>query len=139
MQSPDVLDYNFYTTNPGANLGAPTASAGTVSIKIAQFNGAEDFVVTLKLADPNALGAIIYRTFIVNGNDVLTTAPAGYPALGTNEGYIIFEPNDYQSLANVPDSYQVVGMQLRSSSEGVQSTAGEVYNFNGAVGVSVVR
>ncbi len=138
VQSPDVLDYNFYTANPGANLGAPTASAGTVFVKIAQFNGAEDFVVTLKLADPSALGAIIYRTFVVNGNDVLTTAPAGYPALGTNEGYIIFEPNDYQSLANVPDNYQVVGMQLRSSSEGVQSTVGEVYNFSGAIGAADV-
>ena len=138
VQSPDVLDYNFYKTDPAANLGAPTASAGTVFIKVAQFNGAEDFVVTLKLADPNALGTVIQRTFIVDGNDVLTTTPAGYPALGTNQGYIIFEPNDYQSLVNVPDNYQVVGMQLRSSSEGVQSSAGEVYNFDGAIGAADV-
>jgi T1SS-143 domain-containing protein len=139
VQSPDVLDYNFYSSDPGATLGAPTASAGTTFIKIAQFNGSEDFVVTLKLADPNNPGTgIIERTFVVNGNDVLTTAPAGYPALGTNEGYIIFEPNDYQTLANVPDNYEIVGMQLRSSTEGVQSSAGEVYNFNGALNAADV-
>ena len=138
VQSPDVLDYNFYATDPGATLGAPTTSAGTVFIKIAQFNGAEDFVVTLKLANPATPGTFIERTFVVNANDVLVTAPAGYPALDTNEGYIIFEPNDYQTLANVPDNYLIVGMQLRSSSEGVQSTVGEVYNFNGALGAADV-
>src|SRR5207342_3242611 len=103
VQDSDVLDYNFYATDPGANLGPPTTSAGVVFIKISQFNGAEDFVVTLKLADPATPGTFIERTFVINADDVLTTAPPGYPPLTNGTGFIIFEPNDYQSLANVPD------------------------------------
>jgi T1SS-143 domain-containing protein len=133
VQDSDVLDYNFYATDPGAALGAPTATAGTAFIKISQFNGAEDFVVTLKLADPATPGTVIYRTFLVEAGDVLTTAPAGYAPLSNGEGYIIFEPNDYINATGVPDNYQIAGMQLRSSTEGVQSDAGEVFNFNGAV------
>ncbi|HET9427439.1 MAG TPA: hypothetical protein VFO69_03680, partial [Allosphingosinicella sp.] len=136
VQDKDVLDYNFYSSDPGATLGAPTTSAGTAFVKITQFNpnGGEDFVITLKLADPATPGTFITRTIVVNSNDVLTTAPAGYPALSNGEGYIIIEPNDYIYLPAVPDNYEIVGIQLRSSTEGVQSTTGEVYNFNGNLG-----
>src|SRR4029453_7460445 len=49
-------------------------------------------------------------------------------------GYIIIEPNDYINLTGVPDNYEIVGVQLRSSNEGLASEAGETYNFNGAIG-----
>ena len=138
VQDSDVLDYNFYTSNPGADFdNPPTTSAGTAFIQVTQFNGAEDFVVTLKLADPNSPGSFITRTIVVNADDVITSnaeAPAGYPTLDNGQGFIIIEPSDYIGLPGVPDNYEIVGMQLRSSTEGLPSEVGEVYNFDGDIG-----
>jgi len=70
---------------------------------------------------------------VVNGNDVLTTNQAGYPTLGANDGLIIIQPNDYLNLPGVPAGYQIAGMQITTSTEGIGSVANQVYNFNGAL------
>ena len=37
-------------------------------------------------------------------------------------------------MTDVPDNYEIVGMQLRSSTEGLGSEANEIYNFDGDLG-----
>nr|WP_237451847.1 DUF5801 repeats-in-toxin domain-containing protein [Qipengyuania oceanensis] len=130
IQNDEALDFNFYATNPGNNPNlAPTASATGFYIKLTQFNsGKEDFIIVLKLADPNDPANYITRALRVDSNDVLTTNQDGYPTVGTNEGLIIIEPNDYLDLPAVPDNYEIVGVQFLSSSG---PTIPTLWDFNG--------
>jgi T1SS-143 domain-containing protein len=139
LQDSEVVDFEFMTSDPGAVDAPPNATAGTAFIVLGQFNSSnpEDVILVLKLADPNDPDNFITRTVVVNGDDILDTQgdiPTGFPTLGTNEAMIIIEPGDYIGLPGVPDNYEIAGMQIRSSSEGLASEAGEVYNFDGNVG-----
>ena len=139
LQDNEVVDFEFMTSDPGAVDAPPNATASTAFIVLGQFNSSnpEDVILVLKLADPNDPDNFITRTLVVNGDDILDTQgdiPAGFPTLGTNEAMIIIAPEDYINLPGVPDNYEIAGMQIRSSSEGLSSAAGEVYNFDGDVG-----
>ena len=139
LQDNEMVDFEFMTSDPGAVDAPPGATATTAFIVLGQFNSSnpEDVILVLKLADPNDPDNFITRTVVVNGDDILDTQgdiPAGFPTLGTNEAMIIVEPGDYINLPGVPDNYEIAGMQIRPSSEGLASAAGEVYNFDGDVG-----
>ncbi|HKR16816.1 DUF5801 repeats-in-toxin domain-containing protein [Rhizorhapis sp.] len=133
----DILDINFYQSNPGGDLVAvdePKATADSVFLQIDQFGNSEDFVVVLKLVDPANPGTVIYRTMIADHGDFYTKdtgAPQGYSfTFDNDDAVLVIEPNDYRLSTDTVD-YVIVGMQVVSSTEGL---TGSGYNLNGTVG-----
>ncbi|WP_407279580.1 retention module-containing protein [Aromatoleum evansii] len=131
----EVLNMEFYTSSPGSNQspGNGTARADGLYLKIAQFQGKEDFVVVLKLIDPEDSTDVITRAIVVSSADVFTGAnPYGIP-LGNGEGVVIIESNDF----NFGDeNYQIYGAQLLSSTESVTGSGINLNPLTGSTGGS---
>ncbi|PKB14783.1 T1SS-143 domain-containing protein [Novosphingobium kunmingense] len=135
----DVLELNFFTQNPGGDLSSPTepkAMADAMFLQIDQFGNTEDMVVVLKLVDPANPNTIITRTFVADNSDFYTKAtgsPAGYSfTFDNDDAVLVIESNDYR-LPGDPAVYQIVGMQVVTST---QLTSGLAYDLNGAVGTN---
>ena len=142
LQNGEVLDFDLFSSDPGADLNAaPTSYAEGLTITVDQFNfngGGEDLVVILKLADPNNPGTILTtRAIIVKATDVYGPGDTIPTDFGTpdftglsNPGFIIIEQQDYQLSTDLVD-YVVVGAQLMTSTNNL---TGSGYVLNGAVG-----
>jgi VCBS repeat-containing protein len=138
IQRGEVLDFDFFTSNPGSNTSlAPSAAATGMFLKIDGF-GSEDLVVILKLADPNNPGTVLTtRAIIVDAGDVYTQGsgvPTGYNvSLDSNDGLIVIESNDYNGVG---ENYVIVGAQLLSSTEGITGSGINLNRVTGAAGGS---
>ncbi|MEA1072707.1 DUF5801 repeats-in-toxin domain-containing protein [Sphingomonas sp. LY160] len=136
IQRGEVLDFNFYSANPGGvKEPTPTTSATGMYLRFDGYGG-EDLVVILKVADPNNIGGTQTTVAVrIDAADIFTAStglPAGYTgllALDNNDGLVVIEQNDYSAF--VPAGYQIVGAQLISSTQDLTGTA---INLNGATG-----
>ncbi|WP_257496244.1 retention module-containing protein [Aeromonas allosaccharophila] len=128
----EVLDLNFYTSNPTGNLGlTPTGRADGVYLKFDGINS-EDLVIVLKLV--GAGGVTTTRALVVSNSDIYrnfsgATALAALAAYGitldNNDGAIVIESNDY----NAPgESWQIYGAQVLTSVEGITSSVAINYD-----------
>ncbi len=141
LQNKNVMDFNFYATNPGTTTNQPgTAAATGAYVIIDQMISSEDLVVVLKTAQVDSNGAIIPGTYtttpiVLNYNDLFTAAtkPAAYSdvTLTGNQLLLVVEQGDYAGL--VPAGSELVGLQIVTSVEGITGT---YYNFDGAIGTS---
>ncbi|MBD2836821.1 type I secretion C-terminal target domain-containing protein, partial [Pseudomonas sp. JM0905a] len=127
----EVLDLNFYTSNPKGNVGVePSARAAGMFLK---FDGVgnEDIVVVLKLI--GAGGAKTTRALIVSSSDIMTTNSVALAAYGItldqNDGAIVIESNDFNGAG---ESWQIYGAQILTSVEGITTTT--AINFNSVIG-----
>ncbi|NMG00447.1 retention module-containing protein [Aromatoleum toluolicum] len=130
----EVLNMEFYTSSPGNNQTPVqgTARADALYLKIAQFHGTEDFVVVLKLVDPDN-NQIITRAIVVDSGDIFTgTNPYGI-SLGNGEGVVIIESNDFNGVG---ENYQIYGAQLLSSTENVTGSGINLNRDTGSTGAS---
>ncbi|MDH4565962.1 type I secretion C-terminal target domain-containing protein, partial [Pseudomonas sp. BN414] len=127
----EVLDLNFYTSNPKGNLGVePSARAEGMFLKFDGVNG-EDLVVVLKLV--GAGGAKTTRALVVSSADIMTANSVALAAYGitldNNDGAIVIEKNDF----NAPgENWQIYGAQILTSVEGIASSS--AVNFNSTIG-----
>ncbi len=127
----EVLDLNFYTSNPKGNLGVePSARAEGMFLKFDGVNG-EDLVVVLKLV--GAGGAKTTRALVVSSTDIMTANSVALAAYGivldNNDGAIVIEKSDF----NAPgENWQIYGAQILTSVEGISSSA--AINFNSTIG-----
>jgi hypothetical protein len=141
IQSGEVLDFNFYASNPTGHLGNPsTAWASTMLLKFDGFSNGDDMVVILKLVDAGADGILgtgddvhTTKALVVDTGDVFTAAnpaPAGFGiTLDNNDGAIIIESNDYNAAGQ---HYVIEGAQVLSSTDTLTDTT--AINFNGTTG-----
>nr|WP_217997228.1 VWA domain-containing protein [Pseudomonas alcaligenes] len=128
----EVLDLNFYTSNPTGNLGlTPTGRADGVYLKFDGINN-EDLVIVLKLV--GAGGLTTTRALVVSNGDIYRNF-SGAPALAAlalygitldnNDGAIVIESNDY----NAPgESWQIYGAQILTSVEGISTNVAINYD-----------
>ncbi len=142
IQSGEVLDFVFSSVDPGGNV--PTSSQLTTAsglyFYLDQYNG-EDVVLVLKLADPTTPGSYITRSIIVNADDIYSFGEANlpgapYPTLSSGQALLIIEPGDYLNLPGVESDFQLVGVQMVTSTNGL---AGYGYEFDGNLNSSVVN
>ncbi|PKB25760.1 hypothetical protein B0I00_0967 [Novosphingobium kunmingense] len=153
MQAGEVLDFNFYRTNPFGyrNLaifddpndpGSPdtppaVATTGTMFIEFDALDNGEDLVVVLKLVDKDNSNLTTTRAVIVQYQDIFHFAerdqiPDTYvnsDTIDQNDGLIVIESNDYNILQN--DNWTIAGAQVVASTEGL---SGQGINLNRAVG-----
>jgi len=141
IQSGEVLDFNFYASNPTGHLGtAPTAWASTMFLKFDGFSNGDDLVVILKLVDAGGDGILgtaddlhTTKALVVDSGDVFTAghpAPAGFGiSLDNNDGAIIIESNDYNAAGQ---HYVIEGAQILTSTDTLSDTT--AINFNGVTG-----
>ncbi|WP_280283589.1 DUF5801 repeats-in-toxin domain-containing protein [Pseudomonas sp. BN415] len=127
----EVLDLNFYTSNPKGNLGVePSARAAGMFLK---FDGVgnEDLVVVLKLI--GAGGTKTTRALVVSNSDIMTANSVALAAygitLGNNDGAIVIESNDFNASG---ESWQIYGAQILTSVENI--TTSSAIDFNSALG-----
>ncbi|WP_028629719.1 retention module-containing protein [Metapseudomonas resinovorans] len=127
----EVLDLNFYTSNPKGNLGVePSARAAGMFLK---FDGVgnEDLVVVLKLI--GAGGTKTTRALVVSNSDIMTANSVALAAygitLGNNDGAIVIESNDFNASG---ESWQIYGAQILTSVEDI--TTSSAIDFNSALG-----
>lgn len=111
----------------------PDAVVDGVAIKFDGIGASEDLIVTLDLIDPDN-GQEITRAITVNNSDIFKTGqvPAAYSSeftLDNNDGLLIIESNDYN--VNASDNYQIQGVQIMQSANGLTGTG---INLVGAVG-----
>ncbi|MBL0445607.1 retention module-containing protein [Aeromonas veronii] len=129
----EVLDLNFYTSNPTGNLGlTPTGRADGVYLKFDGIDNDDDLVIVLKLV--GAEGVTTTRALVVSNSDIYRNvsgatalvALAGYGiTLDNNDGAIVIESNDY----NAPgESWQIYGAQILTSVEGITSSVAINYD-----------
>jgi hypothetical protein len=135
LQSDEVIDLDFYATNP-LGFTASAAERATSKAIFLEFTQAgigagKDMLVVLKLVD-DISGATINRTFIVgnsNGNDDVLNASVpsyGFVAQAQN-GIVVFESNDYNFTG---EHYSIQGAQVVTSTQG---TSGTGFQLNGAI------
>jgi hypothetical protein len=134
IQKGEVLDFNFYSTNPTGFVGAtPTAQASAMYLRFDNLGGGDDIVVNLKLYD-TVTHSYMTQAVVIDNGDILKhgdTIPAGYTALtalDNNDGLAIIESNDYNSGGT---HWVIVGAQILGSTEGI---TGSGINLNGATG-----
>ncbi|MGV3554449.1 MAG: hypothetical protein ACO1OD_04270, partial [Croceibacterium sp.] len=144
-QGGEVLNLDFFTSDPGtvdepAGLTAdPNDYATGVTLKMDLVGANTDFIVILKLADPNDPSLTITETvaIVVDAEDIYRqgdTIPAGYTTtLDSNDGLVIIESNDY-NLAG--EGLVIVGLQLVPSSEGTSGTGIDLNRATGDTGLS---
>ncbi|UYB69377.1 retention module-containing protein [Aeromonas veronii] len=129
----EVLDLNFYTSNPTGNLGlTPTGRADGVYLKFDGIDNDDDLVIVLKLV--GAGGLTTTRALVVSNSDIYrnssgATALAALAVYGitldNNDGAIVIESNDY----NAPgESWQIYGAQVLTSVEGITSSVAINYD-----------
>ncbi|WPN60376.1 hypothetical protein [Pseudomonas sp. P9_31] len=136
LQSDEVIDLDFYKTNPlgFTNSTAERATSKAVFIEFTQagIGAGKDMLVVLKLVDDNDATHTINRTFIVgnsSGNDdvINSSVPSyGFVAQAQN-GIVVFESNDYNFTG---EHYSIQGAQVVTSTQGV---SGSGYQLNGVI------
>ena len=120
MQGGEVLDLNFYASNPTGDLSYddPTTASG-IFLTFDGIGATEDLLVVLKLVDPDGLHTT--RAVIVESSDIIKSqadVPDGYNVtLDSNDGLVIIESNDYN--IDPDDNYQIEGMQILTSVEDI--------------------
>ncbi|VIO72624.1 hypothetical protein CI1B_42700 [Bradyrhizobium ivorense] len=145
IQKGEVLTLRFFKENilsdvdPNAPGGGterldPTTSASGVVIKFDGIGNSEDLVVILDLK--NANGNEITRAVNVENADLIKgNANIPFPyntefTLDNNDALLIIEQNDYTVAG---ETYQIQGIQIMQSSNGLTGTA---INLNGAIGAN---
>ncbi|MFM5582270.1 DUF5801 repeats-in-toxin domain-containing protein [Aeromonas veronii] len=128
----EVLDLNFYTSNPTGNLGlTPTGRADGVYLKFDGISN-EDLVIVLKLV--GAGGVTTTRALVVSNSDIYrnfsgATALAALAVYGitldNNDGAIVIESNDYNAAG---ESWQIYGAQILTSVEDITTSVALNYD-----------
>ncbi|WP_234928253.1 retention module-containing protein [Aeromonas veronii] len=128
----EVLDLNFYTSNPTGNQGlTPTGRADGVYLKFDGINN-EDLVIVLKLV--GAGGVTTTRALVVSNSDIYrnfsgATALAALAVYGitldNNDGAIVIESNDYNAVG---ESWQIYGAQILTSVEDITTSVALNYD-----------
>ncbi|WP_338834767.1 DUF5801 repeats-in-toxin domain-containing protein [Bradyrhizobium septentrionale] len=145
IQKSEVLTLRFFKenilgdVNPNAAGGGtervdPTTSASGVVIKFDGIGASEDLVLILDLKDAN--GNEITRAINVENSDLIKgNANIPFPyntefTLDNNDALLIIEQNDYTVAG---ETYQIQGIQIMQSSNGL---TGSAINLNGATGAN---
>ncbi len=145
IQKGELLTLRFFNenilsdVNPNAPGGGterldPTASASGVVVKFDGIGNSEDLVVILDLKDAN--GNEITRAVNVENSDLIkgnANVPAPYNTeftLDNNDALLILEQNDYTVAG---ETYQIQGIQIMQSANGL---TGNAINLNGATGAN---
>ncbi|RWL49037.1 MAG: hypothetical protein EOR60_03535 [Mesorhizobium sp.] len=143
IQKGEVLTLRFFKenilsdVNPNAPDGGtervdPTASASGVVIKFDGIGSSEDLILVLDLKDAN--GNEITRAVNVQNSDLIkgnANVPSPYNTeftLDNNDALLIIEQNDYTVAG---ETYQIQGIQIMQSSNGL---TGSAINLNGGIG-----
>jgi hypothetical protein len=141
IQKGELLTLRFFNENilgdvvPGAPEGGtekidPTDNAAGIAIKFDGIGNSEDLMVILNLKD--ALGNETTRAIRVDNADMIKGAvPAPYNtefSLDNNDALVVIEANDYLQAG---ETYQIQGVQIMQSANGL---TGNAINLNGAVG-----
>ncbi|MCO6059569.1 type I secretion C-terminal target domain-containing protein, partial [Pseudomonas sp. MOB-449] len=132
LQAGEVLNMDFYTSSPGGNpnAGPGDARATAMFLKVDQLGSDEDFVVLLKLIDPDD-NSITTRAIVVDSEDIyssLESNPYGITFGDGSDGLVIIESNDFNAAG---ENYLIYGAQLLTSTENV---TGFGINLNRGVG-----
>ncbi|RWC97286.1 MAG: type I secretion C-terminal target domain-containing protein, partial [Mesorhizobium sp.] len=136
IQRGEVVDMNFYTSDPGANTGTPAdAQVSSVYFKVEQLGSTEDFVVILKLLDPDT-NQTTTRAVVVDHDDVYLAGQSNpyNIAYGSADGVVIIESNDYN--INPGENYVITGMQLLTSTEAITGSGIDLNKATGDAGGS---
>ncbi|MBD9510882.1 hypothetical protein IB265_29360 [Ensifer sp. ENS10] len=145
IQKGELLTLRFFQenilgdVNPGAPDGGterldPTTKAGGIVIKFDGIGNSEDLIVILDLKDAN--GNEVTRAVNVQNADLIkgnANVPAPYNTeftLDNNDALLIIEQNDYTVAG---ETYQIQGVQIMQSANGL---TGNAINLNGATGAN---
>ena len=146
IQKGECLTLRFFEedilgdVNPGAAGGGterlnPTATASSLVIKFDGVGNSEDLVVILHLIDAN--GVETTRAVNVQNSDLIKgTVPPPYNqafSLDNNDALLIIEQNDYN---NGTETYQIQGVQIMQSANGLSGTGINLIGSTGAGGDS---
>jgi hypothetical protein len=148
IQKGELLTMRFFgenilgDVNPGAAGGGterlpPTATSSGVVIKFDGVGNSEDLVVILDLIDAN--GNEITRAINVQNTDLImgnANVPSPYSAeftLDNNDALLIIEQNDYNDGT---ETYQIQGVQIMQSSNGLSGMGIDLKGGVGAAGDS---
>ncbi len=121
VQAGELLNFDFYTSNPVSGAVSPPqrgnaavdplterATADELDITLSQFNSDEDLLVPLKLWDANSQTSTTKLLIADSSSDFASVDGYKVVHIGTE---------DYDS-----DTYDIVGLQILSSSEMMQGT-----------------
>jgi hypothetical protein len=145
IQKGELLTLRFFQenilsdVNPGAPGGGterldPTAKASGIVVKFDGIGASEDLVLILDLKDAN--GNEITRAVNVQNSDLIkgnANVPPPYNTeftLDNNDALLIIEQNDYTVAG---ETYQIQGVQIMQSANGL---TGNAINLNGATGAN---
>ncbi len=145
IQKGELLTLRFFEENilgdvdPNAAGGGterldPTASASGVVVKFDGIGNSEDLILILDLKGAN--GVEITRAVNVQNSDLIkgnANVPAPYNTqftLDNNDALLILEQNDYTVAG---ETYQIQGIQIMQSANGL---TGNAINLNGATGAN---
>jgi hypothetical protein len=145
IQKGELLTLRFFQENilgdvdPNAPGGGterldPTTSASGVAIKFDGIGNSEDLVLILDLK--NANGTEVTRAVNVQNSDLIKgNANIPFPyntefTLDNNDALLIIEQNDYTVAG---ETYQIQGLQIMQSANGL---TGNAINLNGATGAN---
>ncbi len=145
IQKGELLTLRFFAENilPDVNPGAPdggterldpTTKAGGIVIKFDGIGNSEDLIVILDLKDAN--GNEVTRAVNVQNSDLIkgnANVPAPYNTeftLDNNDALLIIEQNDYTVAG---ETYQIQGVQIMQSANGL---TGDAINLIGATGAN---
>jgi len=139
MQGGEVLDFDFFQTNPFGFTGAtPTAQASSIFMTFDGVGATTDMVVILKLVNPGLDGVFgtgddtrTTKAIVVDAGDIYRQGdiiPGGFPSLDGNDGLIIIQRNDYNFGA---ENWFIEGGQVLPSTEFV---TGSGINFDRNIG-----
>jgi len=145
IQKGELLTLRFFhenilgDVNPNAPGGGterldPTTSASSIVIKFDGIGSSEDLVLVLDLKD--AGGNEITRAVNVQNSDLIkgsANVPSPYNTeftLDNNDALLIIEQNDYTVAG---ETYQIQGVQIMQSANGL---TGNAINLNGATGAN---
>ncbi|WP_375738878.1 retention module-containing protein [Pseudomonas boanensis] len=120
VQTGEVLNMDFYSTSPGNNQnpGPGDARASGMYLKLDQLTGKEDFVVLLKMVDPDD-NSVTTRAIVVDYADIYLPGeanPYGITFADGSDGVVIIEANDYNAAG---ENYLIYGAQLLTSTEAI--------------------
>ena len=127
-------DVNPNAPDGGTERLDPTTSASGVVIKFDGIGNSEDLVLVLDLKDAN--GNEVTRAVNVENSDLIkgdANIPFPYNTeftLDNNDALLILESNDYNVAA---ETFQIQGVQIMQSANGLTGTA---INLNGATGAA---
>ena len=133
IQGGEVIDFVLVQgANPTGIPAQPEnfAQASTMFLKLDGIGASEDFIVILKLYDPD-LNIYTTRAVLVENSDILKgVGVSPYLDIPTdnNDGLVFIEADDYN---NPGENWVIVGAQVAGSDEGITGTA---IDLNSAIG-----